>query len=198
MTRRGFPLALLFAAAFAARPAAAEEPRIDHVELDGTRSHAEFGVKVMWLISIHGRFGKVSGTVEIDRFRNQAIVDARIDANAVEMSSSSYESWVKSDEFFDVAHHPEIRFVSEAFPLQRLRKGGDLSGILTIRGVDEPTRFELQPADCEKPAYDCAIVVDGAIHRSDFGMRSRRGTLSDKVDLHFEVFAVPSPTRLAP
>jgi len=29
-------------------------------------------------------------------------------------------------------------------------------------------------------------------------MRSRRGTLSDKVDLHFEVFAIPSPTRLAP
>lgn len=198
MTRRGLAFALLVAAAFAARSAPAQSVGIDRVELDGARSRAEFGVKVMWLISIHGRFGKVRGTVEIDRFRNQAIVDARIDANAVEMSSDSYESWVKSDEFFDVARHPEIRFVSEAFPLQRLRKGGDLSGILTVRGIEQPTRLELAPAECEKPAYDCAIVVDGAIRRSDFGMHSRRGTLSDKVELHFEVFAVPSPTRLAP
>jgi len=197
MAHRGFHFALLIAAVLGARCAAAEES-IDRIELDSTRSQAQFGVKVMWLLSIHGRFGKVHGTVEIDRFRNQAIVDARIDANAVEMSNDSYENWVKSDEFFDVSHHPEIRFVSEAFPLQRLRKGGDLAGILTIRGVEQPTSLELQASECEKPAYDCAIVVDGAIRRSDFGMRSRRGTLSDKVDLHFEVFAIPSPTRLAP
>ena len=197
MAHRGFHLALLIAAVLGARCAAAEES-IDRIELDSTRSQAQFGVKVMWLLSIHGRFGKMHGTVAIDRFRNQAIVDARIDANAVEMSNDSYENWVKSDEFFDVSHHPEIRFVSEAFPLQRLRKGDDLASILTIRGVEQPTRLELQASECEKPAYDCAIVVDGAIHRSDFGMRSRRGTLSDKVDLHFEVFAIPSPTRLAP
>jgi len=197
MAHRGFHFALLIAAVLGARCAAAEES-IDRIELDSTRSQAQFGVKVMWLLSIHGRFGKVHGTVEIDRFRNQAIVDARIDANAVEMSNDSYENWVKSDEFFDVSHHPEIRFVSEAFPLQRLRKNDDLADILTIRDVEQPTRLELQASECEKPAYDCAIVVDDAIRRSDFGMRSRHGTLSDKVDLHFEVFAIPSPTRLAP
>jgi hypothetical protein len=29
-------------------------------------------------------------------------------------------------------------------------------------------------------------------------MRSRRGALSDKVDLHFEVYAIPSTERLNP
>ena len=64
----------------------------------------------MWLLTVHGRFGKVGGDVDVDRFRNFASVDARIDANAVEMSTKSYAEWVKSDEFFDVAHYPEIRF----------------------------------------------------------------------------------------
>lgn len=199
MARLGLNSALLFGtAALIAGIACAGKARADQVELDSARSHAEFGVKVMWLISVHGKFGKVHGSVDVDRFRNFAIVDARIDANAVEMGTKSYEEWVKSDEFFDVAEYPEIRFVSESFPLQRLRKGGQLSGTLTIRGSAQPATFDLQAAECDQPAYDCPIVADGWIRRSAFGMRSRRGALSDKVDLHFKVFAVPSTERLHP
>jgi len=190
--------ALLAAIVFAASLARADEPELEHVDLDSARSHAEFGVKVVWLVSVRGRFGKVQGTVDVDRFRNFASVDARIDANAVEMGSKNYEEWVKSDEFFDVAEHPEIRFVSESFPLQRLRKGGQLSGTLTIRGVAQPATFDLAAATCDHPAYDCPIIVTGSIRRSTFGMRSRRGALSDKVDLRFEVFAVASEKRLDP
>jgi polyisoprenoid-binding protein YceI len=189
---------VVIAAFLVAGLAGADEPSIDKVELDSTRSHATFGVKVMWLITVHGRFGKVQGSVDVDRFRSFAVVDARIDANAVEMSTKSYEDWVKSDEFFDVAKYPEIHFVSESFPLQRLRKGGQLSGTLTIRGTDQPTTFQLEPSTCDHPAYECPIVVGGSIRRSAFGMRSRRGALSDKVDLHFEVFAIPAAERLTP
>jgi polyisoprenoid-binding protein YceI len=198
MARHRLNPALLAALLFAAGLARADEGELDHVQLDSSRSQAQFGVKVVWLVSVHGRFGKVQGTVDVDRFRNFASVDARIDANAVEMSSRNYEEWVKSDEFFDVAEHPEIRFVSESFPLQRLRKGGQLSGTLTIRGTAQPATFNLAAAACEHPAYDCPIIVTGSIKRSAFGMRSRRGALSDKVDLRFEVFAIPSAERLNP
>ena len=197
MLRLGLNPALwIVAFVVVARLAHAEEGHVEHIQLDGARSHATFGVKVMWLVGVHGRFGKVSGVVDVDRFRNMATVDARIDANAVEMSTKSYEDWVKSDEFFDVAKYPEIRFVSESFPLQRLRRGGQLSGTLTIRDASQPVTFNLVAADCDKPAYDCPIVVSGSIHRSAFGMRSRRGALSDKVDLHFEVFAIAAAERL--
>jgi len=200
MARRGLIAAFSTAAAVAllVGAARAEESTNDRVALDSARSHATFGVKVMWLLPIHGRFGKVGGVVDIDRFRNFATVDARIDANAVEMSTKSYEDWVKSDEFFDVAHYPDIHFVSESFPLQRLRSGGQLSGTLTVRGVEQPETFKLEAADCDHPAYDCPIIVSGSIRRSAFGMHSRRGALSDKVDLHFEVYAIPSTERLNP
>ena len=139
MAQHGLTPALWIAAlVLAARIAHADEVATDHVELDSARSHATFGVKVMWLVSVHGSFGKVQGVVDVDRFRNFATVDARLDANAVEMGTKSYEDWVKSDEFFDAAHYPDIHFVSEAFPLQRLRRGGQLSGTLTIRGTSQP------------------------------------------------------------
>jgi polyisoprenoid-binding protein YceI len=196
MVRLGLNPALWLAAFVFARLALAEESQTEQVQLDGARSHATFGVKVMWLVSVHGRFGKVSGVVDVDRFRGTATVDARIDANAVEMSTKTYEDWVKSDEFFDVAKYPEIHFVSESFPLQRLRRGGQLAGTLTIRDASQPVTFDLVAADCDRPAYDCPIVVSGSIHRSAFGMRSRRGALSDKVELHFDVFAIPAAERL--
>ena len=66
-------LSLIAAAALLVGPARAEESKVDRVELDSARSHATFGVKIMWLLPIHGRFGApgnptartgVLGTVE--------------------------------------------------------------------------------------------------------------------------------------
>ncbi|WP_379988746.1 YceI family protein [Dokdonella soli] len=193
--RRSLPW--LAATLLVAHLACADAPH-DIVELDSPRSHATFRVKVMWLIGIRGEFSAVQGNVDIDRFRSQAVVDARIDADSVRMNVRGYEDWVKSAEFFDASVHPEIRFVSDPFPLQRLRNGGELPGTLTLRGVSQPVRFMLEPATCAQPGHDCPIVATGMISRSPFGMRSRLGTLSDKVELDFSVFTTPSATLLAP
>lgn len=170
----------------------------DSIELDSARSRADFRVKVIWLVGIHGSFGSVHGSVDIDHFRSQAIVDARIDANSVRMNVRGYENWVKSPEFFDARAHPQIHFVSEPFPLQRLHNGGELPGTLTLRGVSQPVRFELAPATCARPGYDCAIEAAATISRVSFGMRSRLGTLSEKVELGLSVYLASSENRLAP
>lgn len=161
------------------------------IRLDASRSEVGFKVKVMWLLGVNGRFGKVEGTVRTDPFRNRLSVDARIDVASVSMGRRSYEEWVKSDEFFDAATHPQILFESEPFPRARLKSGGELRGDLTMRGVRLPVRFDLRPAECDRPAFDCPIRVDGEVKRSQFGMGSHRGTLADRVDLEFSVFAVP-------
>ena len=176
----------------------AEFPRGAVVELDSARSDAQFRIKAMWLFDIHGYFGSVRGSVEVDRARDQAVVDARIDADNMRMNLRGYEDWVKSAEFFDVSAHREIRFKSDPFPLQRLRNGGELPGTLTLRGISQPVRFTLDAAPCADPGYACAIVANGTISRSRFGMRSRLGTLSDKVQLSLDVYAKPSATRLSP
>ncbi len=166
---------------------AAELPRADVLQLDSKRSSAAFSVKVLWMIPVEGQFGNVRGQVVVDRFRSQARVDAWIDADGVTMRRTGYENWVKSAEFFDVGRHPEIHFQSESFPLSRLRLGGDLPGSLTMRGTKQPVLFQLLPSDCERLAIDCPVEASGTVRRSEFGMRTRRATLSDKVELSFSI-----------
>jgi polyisoprenoid-binding protein YceI len=168
--------------------------RSEPIALDSARSSAEFEVRVMWMFDIQGRFGAVTGEVDIDHEARSVRVRARIDARVVSMRRSSYEEWVKSDEFFDAARHPYILFESEPFPLAALELGGDIVGNLTLRGVTRPTSLQLRPSECPGAvALSCDVVADGAVQRSDFGMRTRRATLADKVRLHFTVRTVAPP-----
>ena len=183
--------ALFLVAAFAHAAAAQDHQAL----LDSTRSGAQFRIKAVWLFGVHGYFTSVGGRVDIDRSSGLAVVDARIDADKVRMNLRGYEDWVKSPEFFDVASHPEIRFVSNPFPTRRLHDGGALPGTLTLRGVSAPVVFTLDAASCAQPGYACAIVANASIRRSVFGMRSRLGTLGDKVQLSFDAYLKPPATR---
>jgi polyisoprenoid-binding protein YceI len=176
-------------AALASAPARAAE---ETVPLDAARSHAEFQVRVMWLFGVEGRFGSVQGEVHVDREAQVARVIAQIDATRVEMRKPDYEEWVKSEEFFDAAHHPRIVFESLPFPLSVLREGGAVSGMLSVRGQTHQTTFDLAPSPdpCPGPRWtNCAMLADGAIQRSQFGMHTHRATLSDKVKLHLTIVA---------
>lgn len=167
-----------------------QSSEVTNTQIDPARSYVDFTVRFMWLIHVTGRFGEVTGRVNLDTSRDEVQVEASIDANTVQMKEHSYENWVKSSEFFDAANHPHIRFVSDDLPRTRLRDGGDLPGLLTLRGIAHRVEFHLQPSRCEKPGRDCPIEVRGMIRRAEFGMHSRRGTLGEKVTLHFSVYTV--------
>jgi polyisoprenoid-binding protein YceI len=181
------PLLLIIALLARSGPANALEQVLT---LDADRSRATFEVKVLYIIGVRGEFGSVHGTLRADQV--SASVDATIDTNAVHMRNRHYESWAKSAEFFDGEHFPQIHFASEPFPLQRLTDGGEISGTLTIRGIRQPALFTIAPAECAAPLSGaCAVAASGTIRRSDFGMRSRRGALADKVDLSLSIFVRP-------
>ncbi|MGB0133187.1 YceI family protein [Dokdonella sp.] len=196
--RRSLPrllVALLAGASAAIIPQSAlcdesesESANSSFLRFDSVQSTASFKVRVLLMFTVDGQFGSVSGGVHVDG--EQARVEAAIDANAVTMNREANEKWVKSAEFFDVARHPQIFFDSLPFPLARLREGGTLPGTLNMRGVRRSVVFELQPADCEAPAVDCPVEAKGTVRRSEFGMTTRRGALSDKVELEFSVRVV--------
>lgn len=168
--------------------------RHETLHLDSTHSQADFAVKVLWVIPLHGEFGKVHGTIQVDHFRSSARVTARIDTDDLHMRSDRYADWAKSPEFFDAAQFPQIDFSSDAFPLARLHSGGTVDGTLTLRGVARPVRFTIVPAQCATPLSGaCPVEAEGSIERRDFGMRSRRATLADKVALHLSIIVTPAP-----
>ena len=189
----GLLCAMLLFASLARGADATPAPQVEVRPLDAARSSAEFEVKVLWLIGVHGHFGKVEGTVRIDRGAGTAVADANIDVERITMRTKSYEDWAKSDEFFDARSFPLIHFASEAFALDLLRSGGEIAGTLRVRGIDRRVRLAVLPSDCpDAIASACPVRASGSIRRSDFAMKARRGTVSDQVTLGFSIYLTPA------
>ena len=162
--------------------------------LDAARSSAEFEVKVLWLIGVHGRFGRVQGEIRVDAQRANATAEARIAVGTITMRNRSYEEWLKSPEFFDASAHPDILFASRPFALENLRQGGEIAGLLTVRGIERPIVLQIAPSTCPQAlAVNCPVQASGSIQRSEFGMRTRRASVSDKVDLAFTIYLAAAP-----
>ncbi len=170
---------LLFAALALATPAA----RAMDYRINPGRSDAEFGVRLLWLQTISGHFTQIAGEVRLDD-HGLATVDARITASSIKMSSERLRRWVMAPDFFDAVQYPTIRFLSQPITFSMLTTGGVLQGQLTLRGVTQPMRFELEPAHCTPSAQQtCLIEARGSLSRSAFGMGSHPTALSDQVQL---------------
>lgn len=183
------PLALLAAGVLLALPLHAEEIW----RIDPEPSAGRFRVWVFATFPVSGRFDDVTGRVAIDRARGTARIEAAIDARTVELRSARQTRWARSEEFFDAARHPHIRFASQPLPLARLARGGMLDGSLDLRGARREVHFRIAPSSCGKAeqATRCTVEVEGSIQRSEFGMSARRGAVSDRVSLHFSIVAEP-------
>lgn len=180
----GLPLAALLALALApARVPAAPAAW----QIQSPPSHADFGIRLLWLHTIRGRFERITGTVE-PREGGRMAVDAHVAVDSLAMNSPRLRRWVLDEDFFDAARYPTLRFVSVPVPRATLEEGGSLEGTLTLRGITRAVRLVVQPAHCTADA--CTIAVRGQLRRSDFGMDGRRPALADRVELALSIAIV--------
>lgn len=162
--------------------------------IDPRDSEVRFHLVALGAIHLHGRFERLSGRALRSEGDDRIQVRVEVDAGSLTMASARYQAWARSPEFFDVQRHPRVLFESEPLPLALLEDGGELAGRLTVRGIERPVRFELRAPACTEPYLHCRLHVQGEIRRAEFGMRSRRITLSDRValDLHLRVERDPA------
>ena len=154
---------------------------------DPAASHASFAVHTRWLSTMTGRFDGPEGMLEtLPDGRLQVQVGLRA-ASVTFPDSERTTRWTRSDAFFDVAHYPVIRFRSEPFSRARLGAGGALDGLLEVRGVNKPVRFELAKSDCAQPGAGCPIHAVGRISRRAFGMTRMLWLVRDDVEFAFDV-----------
>lgn len=181
------------AAALAALLSLAAGPQADAASawrIQSPPSHVDFGVRVLWLHTVHGRFERISGAVA-PQPDGRVVVDARVAVDSLTMDSARLRRWVLGEEFFDLVHHPILRFVSAPTTRQTLDEGGELAGELTLRGVTRPMQLQLLPAHCTADA--CRIEARGELTRSDFGMRGHHTVLSDRVELNLSIAIARTP-----
>lgn len=139
-------------------------------EIDTAHSRFGFSLQTRWGQTVQGRFPRYAGEVDtLPDARQQ--VRLRLDTRAVEIiGDRRYTDFSRSEKFFDATRHPTIEFLSDPYPASLLQHGGDLAGMLTLRGVSRREVFVVAPATCARPLHTCDVVARGSVRRDDYGM----------------------------
>lgn len=162
-------------------------PANETIRIDSAHSHANFTVKLLWLRQVEGRMDNLRGTVSMDDSGHTRVA-INIDVAQARMDKPRYERMLRSEDFFDTEHYPAIRFQSDPFDTQLLHDGGEIDGMLTMRGVSRAVRFTLLPSECETAQFiDCPVRVRGMVERSQYGMSTHGITVADHVQLRLTI-----------
>jgi len=145
-----------------------------HYDLDETHTTVGFSVRHMMVTRQQGLFRAVRGTLELDREDpTRSHVEAVIDVASIDTRVPQRDEHLRSADFFDVARHPEMRFVSRRVEAQadgRLRVIGDL----TLRGVTRQVVLDADPLTAEsRDPFGMIKVGTSAttlIRRKEFGL----------------------------
>jgi polyisoprenoid-binding protein YceI len=140
--------------------------------IDNAHSSAEFTVRHMVISKVRGRFGKLTGTIEIPAGADvPSAVAVEIDATSIDTREEQRDGHLKSADFLETEKYPTITFVSTG------AKGDGpeftLSGLLTIHGVTRPVEVKAEYEGRGKdPWGNERIGFSGhvAINRKDYGL----------------------------
>lgn len=168
-------------------------------EIDGSHSGIHFSVRHLVIAKVRGQFSRWTGTVLVpDGDFNRASVDVVIDASSIDTGVADRDAHLKSPDFFDVEHFPELTFTSgtiEPAGNDRLR----VTGELTIKGVTRPVTLDVEDAGRAKDPWGnerAAFTAKTSLDRKDFGLTWNQvletgGVMvGDRIDIEIEVEAV--------
>ncbi|MHB1808832.1 MAG: YceI family protein [Solirubrobacteraceae bacterium] len=94
--------------------------------LDPKRSSVEFHVRHFYgLMTVKGRFASYQGTLELAA---RPAVQLTIQAASLDTGNARRDKHLRSADFFDVEHHPEVSFLAETATLEGnvLKAAGEL------------------------------------------------------------------------
>jgi polyisoprenoid-binding protein YceI len=141
-------------------------------ELDPSHSSIGFGVKHMVVTTTKGQFATYTGGFSFDPADPASLkAQATIQVASVDTRNAKRDDHLRSADFFDVAAHPEITFVSKS-----AEKMGDevvLTGDLTIKGVTKEIKLPLiVNGPITDPYGNVRLGLEGKtrINRLDYGI----------------------------
>ena len=173
--------------------------RTDRWEIDSSHSSVHFSVRHLVIAKVRGSFTRWSGTVQVPEGDfSKATVAVTIDASSIDTGVADRDAHLKSADFFDVAQHPELRFVGKRV---EPRSGGniDVVGDLTIKGITREVILRVEQHGQAKDPWGnlrTAFSAKTSIDRKDFGLTWNQvletgGVMvGDRVEIEAEIQAV--------
>ena len=106
--------------------------------IDPARSSVEFRTPTFWgLLTVTGRFARYDGTLDL---RRERAIDLTIEAASIDTQNRMRDRHLRSHDFFDVEHHPTVRFTAHRAALEGERL--KVRGQLEARGSSIPLELE--------------------------------------------------------
>ena len=142
-------------------------------QIDPAHTDVEFSVRHLMVSNVKGRFGNVTGSVEIDDGNaKQVAIDVSIPVATVDTRVEQRDAHLRSPDFFDVERYPQMTF--KAGSIDGDTNGAfTLAGELTIRGVTKPVVLDVviegrgsDPWGNERLGFSATTKID----RKDFGL----------------------------
>ena len=140
--------------------------------LDRAHSSAEFVVRHLMIANVRGQIPIASATIVRDeRDVTKSRVEAELDVAALNTGAMDRDNHLRSADFFDVAHHPTMKFVSTS--VEEVEDGLRVAGELTIRNVTRPVVLDVELMGEAKDPWGntkAAVEATTTFDRRDFGL----------------------------
>ena len=141
--------------------------------IDPVHSSVGFAVKHMGVATVRGRFATYDGVIETGPGLALRRIDVTIEPASITTGVERRDNHLRSPDFFDVGHHPTMRFVSHRVTAEsptRFQVAGDL----TMRGVTRPVTLTVETLgdavrDMEGKRRTGGTAV-ATINRKDWGL----------------------------
>jgi polyisoprenoid-binding protein YceI len=146
-------------------------------ELDPTHSSVEFSVKHMMMTTVRGRFKEISATLTADEQHPEGCcVEVAMKTASIDTGMPDRDTHLRSPEFFDAEHYPEITFKSKHIEGE-FEKEGDrfrMVGDLTIRDTTMEVTLDCEFAGRGRDPWGkerAGFSARGDIDRREWGLK---------------------------
>lgn len=120
---------------------------------DAAHSEVDFTVRHLGISMVHGRFGHVTGAIELNEADvTKSTVQMSIDVTGVDTGEPRRDTDLKSDGYFDVANFPTATFTSTS--VAKSGSGLTINGNLTLHGVTKPVTLQVDAPTGPLPGMD--------------------------------------------
>ena len=179
--------------------------------LEPGHTAAEFRARHMMVTYVRGHFKNVYGTLEFDPDNpRNASVDVKIEAKGIWTGAQERDDHLRSADFLDVEHYPEITFTGNQVEVLGEHDYA-VTGDLTVRGVTRKATLNVsylghwetpwwEDGVNKGPKTRAGFLATTKINRQDFGV-SWQGTLdrggiivSNEIEITIDVEAILEST----
>lgn len=169
--------------------------------IDAAHSSVEFTVRHLGISKLRGRFGTVDASAQVGDSLATTSLSARIDLSSIDTGNSDRDGHLRTTDFFDIAAHPQLTFVSKSITDHGNGKY-NLTGALSLNGVTKDQDLDIDFNGTEVYPMDnsthAGFTATGSLQRSDFGVKfdvplaAGGFAIGDKVNLELNIQLCPA------